>query len=262
MFCARASASTNPVSSTLVEMKAIVLLLAVAACGRENFDGIDPLEGDFDGDRIDGNTDNCPHIFNDSQLDTDVDGVGDACDPRPGDAGDVLAGIGIFGQSIGDWAPDIGTNWNLDGGYLTTTPTPDETMARLSLTAVGARATVQFAFAPTDYGAYSNENVTIRLAGTGEMWTCLLANISGNGIDRHELVPTGQISQGMYFPHVAVSSVTPVTMSRATDTASCSVGGTLVVYPYAYTDQTTTQVTIEVLRLQVALSYAAVYTVP
>lgn len=243
-------------------MKALALALALAACGRENFDGVDPLEGDFDGDGIDGNTDNCPHIFNDSQLDTDGDDVGDACDPRPGDAGDALAGIGIFGQSFGDWAPDISTNWQLDGGYITSTPAPDETMARVSLTTPGARVSVQVGLAPADYGVYGNETVAIRIAGTGEAWVCTILNISGAGLDRHELAPVGQTQNGAYFPAIAPNALTTVTVSRATDTASCSVGGTLVIYPFPYTDQGMTQVTLEANRLQVSLSYAAVYTVP
>jgi len=39
--------------------------------------------GDNDGDGIDNNTDNCQTTSNPSQLDTDGDGLGDACDPTP-----------------------------------------------------------------------------------------------------------------------------------------------------------------------------------
>ena len=35
---------------------------------------------DLDGDGVDDIIDNCPNVINPSQLDTDLDGSGDACD--------------------------------------------------------------------------------------------------------------------------------------------------------------------------------------
>ena len=43
---------------------------------------------DYDGDGYPDATDNCPRTWNDPQTDTDLDGVGDVCDPCP-DSGDV-----------------------------------------------------------------------------------------------------------------------------------------------------------------------------
>lgn len=38
---------------------------------------------DSDGDGIEDGADNCPRSYNPDQKDTDLDGVGDACDVNP-----------------------------------------------------------------------------------------------------------------------------------------------------------------------------------
>jgi hypothetical protein len=38
---------------------------------------------DSDGDFVPDVSDNCPFVFNPDQLDSDHDGIGDACDPTP-----------------------------------------------------------------------------------------------------------------------------------------------------------------------------------
>ncbi|MBI4196573.1 MAG: thrombospondin type 3 repeat-containing protein [Deltaproteobacteria bacterium] len=47
-------------------------------------DGLgDACDGDFDGDSIDDARDNCVNAFNTDQIDSDTDGIGDECDPLP-----------------------------------------------------------------------------------------------------------------------------------------------------------------------------------
>ena len=41
------------------------------------------VEGDADGDRVADEVDNCPDLLNPDQLDSDANGVGDACEPTP-----------------------------------------------------------------------------------------------------------------------------------------------------------------------------------
>lgn len=52
--------------------------------------GIDDLDLDRDG-FPDLCLDNCPFTFNPSQLDSDLDGLGDVCDPFPAGSGDVFS---------------------------------------------------------------------------------------------------------------------------------------------------------------------------
>lgn len=75
-----------------------IFVLPVIGCGRIEFgrqqpadsgpsdDAIDarvPTGHDEDGDRFGDVEDNCPHLTNDDQRDSDGDLVGDACDPEP-----------------------------------------------------------------------------------------------------------------------------------------------------------------------------------
>ena len=62
---------------------AVAAALAVAACGRIDFDPLaGALDHDEDGDGILDRDDPCPHVAGDL-ADRDGDGVGDACDPNP-----------------------------------------------------------------------------------------------------------------------------------------------------------------------------------
>jgi hypothetical protein len=40
-----------------------------------------PVDGDVDGDGVLDEVDNCPDLFNPDQLDSDANGIGDACEP-------------------------------------------------------------------------------------------------------------------------------------------------------------------------------------
>jgi len=97
------------------------LLLALAACGRFDFDArgadaggdtlgsdammkicLNPAGHDEDADGVDDACDVCPHVVDD-QTDTDGDGVGDACDPHPNIPTEKIARFDTFATPPTGW---------------------------------------------------------------------------------------------------------------------------------------------------------------
>jgi hypothetical protein len=93
------------------------MLLLLAGCN-QLFGLEDTVHGtrDKDGDNIiDG--DNCPHVINADQADSDGDTIGDACDPRPTVGGDIAISIDLFDDTTNAWLPMPA--WTFDLGSWT-----------------------------------------------------------------------------------------------------------------------------------------------
>jgi len=111
-------------------VRSLALALVLGACGGDGetlLDGSRPCSGthDEDGDGLADNCDNCPTAANPTQLDsTEVavhafeDGIGDACDYRPGLSGDEVGALFTFADSsqASSWS---GAGWTIDGDAAT-----------------------------------------------------------------------------------------------------------------------------------------------
>lgn len=245
------------------------VLCLLAACGRENFDDAGPrdtpaivTQGDQDGDGVDTASDNCPHIFNQSQTDGDQDGVGDSCDPRATEAGDRLAGIGLFATSFGDIAPDAASNWTLAGGFATTTQTASATSARMTFTTGGALPTLQVAFAPREFADLTMEFIRLRISNTDETLECT-ARAGGTTAHLNELGAAfvGFNSNAGTVPPIPLDAITLLTASRTPALGVCLLNGINVSTNKPYGNPTNNTLTIEVAGLRAAFAYAAVYVV-
>jgi hypothetical protein len=92
-----------------LSVAAILVIASIAGC---------PQNGDSDGDAVPDGADNCPKIANADQLDSDQDGIGDACEGVIVDPGDDDAG-GDGSGSAGDGGEDSGdATLNLNGKWL------------------------------------------------------------------------------------------------------------------------------------------------
>ncbi len=92
-----------------------VVFRAQLADGTYGIYRADPL-GDLDGDGVDDEFDNCPSVANPDQLDTDGDGLGNACDDDDDADGLSDADEAVFGTNPLD--PDSDDDGMLDGAEV------------------------------------------------------------------------------------------------------------------------------------------------
>jgi hypothetical protein len=142
---------------------------------------------DDDGDGIANRIDNCPGIYNPSQVDADGDGIGDACDPDPG-VRDVFADVSYFDTSLGCWVPDTINNWSLSAnpGQVTTPASNAATMI-LSAATTAPTLEVAFSFESPDQAASDGLGVALNLATSSVQ--CVIGRSPGS--DVMDLYPPG-----------------------------------------------------------------------
>ncbi|HTL35707.1 MAG TPA: thrombospondin type 3 repeat-containing protein [Kofleriaceae bacterium] len=248
-------------------------VLLVAGCGRSHFDdagqdtGIVGGNGDEDQDGVADGADNCPAIFNQSQLDTDGDAVGDSCDPHPNSAGDHLANASFFAGNFGSWAPDQTANWKSGPSELTTVQDADTTNATLSFAFSAQSPTLQVGFTILEDNndtVYTNA-ITATVTSPSLSWSCFLSNtittapfsflqqLHNGGADGNTLVPLPQ--------PLRVGSSTALQASLDVDRFRCDVAGASSPFtPVPNTNATSFSIQIE--GVKVALAYALIYDVP
>ena len=111
-----------------------VVVVALAGCDRAfQLDEVGPIPPDVavgtpcpavasgpdeDGDGCANVVDDCPGMPDPMQIDSDGDGIGDACDPHPNRRGDRIVAAAFFDtQNDSDWAL-VTPDWTVAGGAM------------------------------------------------------------------------------------------------------------------------------------------------
>jgi hypothetical protein len=244
-----------------------LLVIALAACGRDRFEdasNVDGIAHDEDLDGVNDPADNCPALFNELQEDRDDDGVGDVCDPRPDIAGDKLVSAGFFTDQFGDWVPNAADVWAfVDGSIEPSNPDADAVATTLSLTSALAQPTVSIVFTPIEYGSsvdnhfvevtisYVDKSVYCRIgAGGGNLFAQLILIFGGNG-------PAFGLSTG-----IANGMPTPMQFTLDATQATCRVGPGNIANSNVTAGTGMAVITIDVRGARVGITNALVYDVP
>ncbi len=144
-----------------------------------------PDQYDEDVDGRGDDCDNCPHISNSDQNDTgDSDGIGDACDPRPNTAGDVLLHFdGFNGTTLSDdWVLRSGPNtWTVAGGVVEHQAASQSIISILAWTgAAPAAVAIHSSHEYVSVSGFSQAGpITSNSANGGDAWSCYTLNADG-----------------------------------------------------------------------------------
>jgi hypothetical protein len=227
-----------------------------------------PPSDDEDGDGIANEHDDCPGIYDPTQVDSDGDGVGDLCDPHPGTPGDSLVMAEYFNGPTYSWTPDLAANWRIDAtGTIVTTQTPETTQASLQWTALPAVAepTLELGFTIVAYANPAvplNRHMDLDFNVPNDLAVCQLVT---NGPMGPEVNGISQTINGGTNSYAGLPSGLPAGQASRWWYTFDGSGGTCSLNGLAAVDHTPPtgplpNMTLSVSAFQVSVQYALLYT--
>jgi hypothetical protein len=212
---------------------------------------------DEDGDGIPNGQDNCPGVYNITQTDTDMDGVGDACDPNPTTPGDRIVDTTYFVTSLGCWVPDSIANWALANGSVTTPPPSvaiNNNIANMSLAHATTRPTLEVGFEVLDYNAAGDTPVLqLVLDSAAAVIDCKITFVNLTlVVDMDFAMAKTVVPLGTAEHHF--------TLTVGSAASPCTLDATTATDPRNFTGGTT--VGLHVDNARVAIDYTVLYDSP
>ncbi|HEY4058398.1 MAG TPA: hypothetical protein VGM39_17415 [Kofleriaceae bacterium] len=185
-------------------MRATIVLVVLAACGRIDFSqadsgqGVDTASGsdaracgthDEDGDGVMDGCDDCPQESDPAQADADFDGVGDVCDPHISNPGDAIAFFDPFTSQDPGWVVNRPALATWDGDSVTLDSRNDsldmERVLALDGDSVSIRGTL------IDHAGQQEQIAIMNYSSTGGWVYCeLYEDTSAAGSDKYSLTQT------------------------------------------------------------------------
>jgi len=220
------------------------------------------IDYDSDGDHVLDGDDNCPAIFNDDQVDTDGDGIGDACDPHPGQH-DVIVSSDLFHRPSTTWT-SFGTWTMTDGAWTSPDATMGGTLAFLTPRMLDQAAfQIGFTILVFDDPSGMPENLEIALdANTGDYGNCDFRH-DQSGSTPYQIVlhsQTGTPYTSKAVPAYLIGTRYVGTYARNVPNSTCGVQGVTQSRADDVTQLTTTP-SLKAIHMQVAIDSIVIYQV-
>jgi hypothetical protein len=210
---------------------------------------------DEDGDHVPNATDDCPGIYNVAQPDHDADGVGDACDPRPGLADHILDAT-YFETGFGCWTPDSVDHWTLAGGTATATGGVD---AVLALPTQAPHATLEIQFEVPTFDTSVDNSMAFKLDYPGSTASCKVV-IGPGGPYTLLLASTGTTYTQLDLQKSLNRDIHRIIVERRDGVVNCDFDGTTGQIVDPATELGPITVSLDMDRSSPTIYYAVVYS--